>query len=228
VPWDDSAGLGGVVKAVRSGRHEFAGVLTHNGATYRESTAEGVRRSHALAMKRMGSAREAVEAVAPGPCAVSVGDTPAVSLVDDLGGADEVRPGNFVFCDLTQVALGACSLDDVAVVVACPVVSVYKRRDQALLYGGAVHLSLDSMEDQGGRRIFGRASPGWPESASVEGAVLSLSQEHGIVETGGMEPAPGDLVCVMPVHSCLTCDLYPEYATLDGERLETLRAWRGA
>ncbi|MCK4512238.1 hypothetical protein KAW64_10895 [bacterium] len=31
----------------------------------------------------------------------------------------------------------------------------------------------------------------------------------------------------MPVHSCMACNLYAEYVTLDGERLETIHKARG-
>ncbi|MBK8048604.1 MAG: hypothetical protein IPK16_16675 [Anaerolineales bacterium] len=73
---------------------------------------------------------------------------------------------------------------------------------------------------------FGRVAlfteSGW--GAPIEGAWLrSLSQEHGIVQA---EPAAyaevlgrlqvGDLLAVVPIHSCLTADLLKHYATLDG------------
>ena len=55
---------------------------------------------------------------------------------------------------------------------------------------------------------------------------MSLSQEHGVVEADPRWAAGlklGDLVSVLPVHSCLTCNLYAEYVTLDGERLGTIQ-----
>jgi len=225
VTWDDEAGLSAVSGAVLGAvRQELAGLLTHNGLAYRQTTRDGVLRAHSEAMNRMGAAGAVVSAVSGGACAVSVGDTPGASLVDDFGGADEIRPGNFVFNDVMQAAIGSCSTDDIAVAVACPVVSVYSGRREALLYGGAVHLSLDSITDESGRAVFGYVGHGWPESASFGAAVVSLAQEHGIVslsdDDGGLRP--GDLACVLPVHSCLTCNLYPEYVTLDGERLPTI------
>ncbi|MBK8048603.1 MAG: hypothetical protein IPK16_16670 [Anaerolineales bacterium] len=54
-----------------------------------------------------------------------------------------MRPGNFVFYDWTQVQVGSCGFDDVAVVAACPVVGKYPDRHEVVLYGGAVHLSKD-------------------------------------------------------------------------------------
>jgi len=56
--------------------------------------------------------------------------------------------------------------------------------------------------------------------------VRSLSQEHGVVHAEKAAFAAlterirvGDLLGVIPVHSCLTADLLKMYRTLDGERL---------
>ena len=104
-----------------------------------------------------------------------------------------------------------------AAAVACPVVGIYPERRQAVIYGGAVHLSKESLTEEAGRPIWGRLStlaPGGGLGAVVPGtAVVSLSQEHGVIEldpdllAGGFPLAIGDLVLVWPVHSCLAADL---------------------
>jgi D-serine deaminase-like pyridoxal phosphate-dependent protein len=55
----------------------------------------------------------------------------------------------------------------------------------------------------------------------------SLSQEHGVVRAtaeaweGGLgDVEVGDLLGVLPVHSCLTADLLKQYRTLGGEVLK--------
>ena len=57
----------------------------------------------------------------------------------------------------------------------------------------------------------------------------SLSQEHGILRTTPETFAAmvsvlqvGELVAVIPVHSCLTADLLKRYLTLDGEWIEMM------
>jgi D-serine deaminase-like pyridoxal phosphate-dependent protein len=178
-------------------------------------------------MSRLRSARELVSDLTAGECAVSIGDTPAASMVDELPGVDEIRPGNFVFYDLTQVAIGSCSMEDIAVAVACPVIGVYPERQRVLLYGGAVHMSLEFLEERGAR-TYGRVCPDWPGEAATSAPIVSLSQEHGVVAVppdGTAAFRLGQLVSVLPVHSCLTCDLYPAYLTLEGERFETIRGW---
>jgi D-serine deaminase-like pyridoxal phosphate-dependent protein len=120
-------------------------------------------------------------------------------------------------------------------VVACPVVALYPRRSELILYGGAVHLSKEQMPHAGGGAEYGRVvlfdAQGWGEP--LDGVWLrSLSQEHGIIAA---EPAAfarlastvsvGDLVGVGPVHSCLAADLLKRYRTVDGRWLEMMRGW---
>ena len=115
---------------------------------------------------------------------ISVGDTPSCSIIDDLGDADEIRPGNFVYYDLMQYYLGSCSFDDIAVSVACPVAGIYPERDEIVIYGGAVHLSKE-YADKGGKHfglIVRYTEDGW--SLPLPGArLISLSQKHGIIRT---------------------------------------------
>jgi D-serine deaminase-like pyridoxal phosphate-dependent protein len=93
-----------------------------------------------------------------------------------------------------------------------------------------VHLAKDFLRREDGSLAFGAVvllgDDGW--SAPIPGAwVRSLSQEHGIVHA---EPevfswltervGVGDLLGVLPVHSCLTADLLRHYLTLDGMRID--------
>ncbi len=227
VAWDDAAHITAVAGDILGAASlEFAGILSCNGPTYRERTPEGVRRVHDDALKKLRSVRELLVSHGAVTCAVSIGDTPGASLGEDFAGVDELRPGNFVFYDLTQVGTGSCELDDIAVAVACPVVGIYPERGRVLLYGGAVHLSAESMQGGDGRVVFGQASRVWPGGAVPFAPVASVSQEHGVLEADARWAAGlrlGDLVCILPVHSCITCNLYTEYVTLDGERLGTMQ-----
>jgi D-serine deaminase-like pyridoxal phosphate-dependent protein len=160
------------------------------------------------------------------PCAISIGDTPSCSVADSFAGADEIRPGCFVFYDLTMSQLGACRDEDIAVAVACPLTAKYEGWNQAVIYGGAVHLSKDFLVDEKGRKIYGYAA--FPADSSWGPAdrrapVISLSQEHGLIEMNDSflrEAKVGDVLIILPVHTCLTSDLYRSYLTLDGERVE--------
>jgi D-serine deaminase-like pyridoxal phosphate-dependent protein len=149
--------------------------------------------------------------------------------VDDLGDVDEIRPGNFVFYDLSQLAFGSCRLEDIAVAVACPVVAMRTDHRQIVIYGGAVHLSKESMRGSKGQLIYGQIatfkSGSW-SSIDDGNEVISLSQEHGIVQATDTlfeHTKVGDILLVLPVHSCLTANLLGRYLTLDGEVIEMAR-----
>ena len=169
--------------------------------------------------------RESLEAEGFTGVEVSVGDTPTCSIVDDLSQVDEIRPGNFVFYDLTQLGPGSCSEHQIAVTVGCPVVAKHPERSEIVLYGGAVHLSKESLTMADGTLSFGRVcfwqGDGWGPSLP-DTYVSSLSQEHGIVKTTPdvvERVAVGDVLMVLPVHSCLLVYLLKEYHTLDGQVL---------
>jgi D-serine deaminase-like pyridoxal phosphate-dependent protein len=132
-------------------------------------------------------------------------------MSENFSGFDEIRPGNFVYYDVMQYQLGACSIDNIAVAVACPIVSIFPLRGELAIYGGAVHLSKEHIEAENGFKLFGyvvrlKADHSWAEP--ISGAyVYSLSQEHGLIkmpEKDLLQFQPGDLIGVLPVHSCLT------------------------
>lgn len=147
---------------------------------------------------------------------LSVGDTPSVSICDDFIGVDELRPGNFVFYDVMQVAIGSCSVDDIAVCLAVPIVAIYPRRNEIVCYGGAIHLSNEyiKIEDLD---IYGLVvnilENGW-SSPIEETFVKSLYQEHSVIRTTPefiSKLRVGDIIGILPIHSCLTADAMKKY-----------------
>jgi D-serine deaminase-like pyridoxal phosphate-dependent protein len=226
ISWNQTDRIARLAAGLVSGQvASFAGLLTHAGHSYAAGSRERILAIHDETVERIGAVRDAVVAGGVERCPVSIGDTPCCSAAATFDGVDEVRPGNFVFYDMTQVELGSCAEQDVAVAVACPVVGVHPDRGRLVLYGGAIHLSKDSLVDADGRRIYGYLAltdeGGWT-AADRRCPVISISQEHGAVEA---EPADierfevGDVALVLPVHSCLTAEMFGEYLTLDGETL---------
>lgn len=204
----------------------FRGFLSHFGNTYDAVTTEQVRAIFNAGRANMLDLKEKFLHDFPG-IIISAGDTPGCSLVDDFSGLDEIRPGNFVYYDLVQYRLGSCRSDQIAAVVACPVVEVQEERSQLIIYGGAVHFSKDYVLIDG-RKVFGcgvqlqENTWGEPE-LSIQ--LVKVSQEHGIVEyPSGMKGRfkPGNLVYLVPAHSCLAANLLNAQTT-GGERLDLYR-----
>jgi D-serine deaminase-like pyridoxal phosphate-dependent protein len=144
---------------------------------------------------------------------ISIGDTPSCSILSDFGEVEEIRPGNFVYYDVMQLEIGSCREEEIAVAIACPVVAIYSERSEIVVYGGAVHLSKEGLATKNGGRHFGLiALPenrGW---GSIQKGcyVSSISQEHGVIKADGSlikKIHRGDLLMILPVHSCLSANL---------------------
>ncbi len=200
----------------------FKGLLTHSGHAYHARSVEEVKRIYHDTVLSLNTVRNILVENGISGVRVSIGDTPTCSLVDSFDGVDEIRPGNFVFYDVMQLMIGACSPEDIAVAVACPVVAKHPERGEIVLYGGAVHFSKESVTKEGGAAIFGllvcEEDNGW--GAPIEDAyVSSLSQEHGVVKAGPDLVAKtriGDILLVLPVHSCLTLNLLGDLYDMEG------------
>ncbi|MCU0457015.1 MAG: alanine racemase [Bacteroidales bacterium] len=211
-------------EAGKSGLISLRGFLTHAGHSYKATCPEEISRIHYESISGMAELKYRFMNEFPG-LIISTGDTPTCSVMDDFSMTDEIRPGNFVFYDLMQTTIGSCTPDMVAVAMACPVVAVHPERNELVIYGGAVHFSKESITDASGRTIYGAVlednGPGW--GATVQHAVLSkLSQEHGIVGAPSEfidRFKPGDIIKIMPVHSCLTAHAMGGYLTLTGRTI---------
>lgn len=213
VDWEDDESATAIAGALVGLGLTLRGLLTHAGHSYKEHTAAAVQAVYIETITRLDHLRGRLAAAGYGGLEISVGDTPCCSLVEDFSAVDEIRPGNFPYYDVMQVEIGSCGVEDVAAAVACPVVSLYPARGQAVIYGGGVHLSKEFITDRHGRRDFGwlalPTDDGW-EVLPDRSYVTSLSQEHGVlqVDTADMgRLRVGDLVLVLPVHSCMSADL---------------------
>jgi D-serine deaminase-like pyridoxal phosphate-dependent protein len=216
VPWDahqEAEAIAGIIK--RKSDFKLRGLLTHAGHTYGARDPETIGRIYHETVARLADLRNYLVAQGLAELELSIGDTPACSVIDDFNGVDEIRPGNFVYYDVMQTHIGSCSIDDIGVAVACPVVSKheYDAQPQITVYGGAVHLSKDSSIDEQGRIVFGLIGflndNGW--KVITDGTYIkSLSQEHGVIHASKAvydRVEIGDVLAILPAHSCLTVDI---------------------
>ncbi len=224
IAWDHSDAISELAQEVEaSDTLVLTGLLTHAGHSYHAASKAEIASIYQESVARIRQTMASLIQAGFPKLALSIGDTPTCSIVDDFSGVDEIRPGNFVFYDLKQVKIGSCTEQQIAVAVACPVVAKHAERNEIVLYGGAVHLSKDSFVNQDGIQVFGRVAffedGGWGSSLP-DTFVSSLSQEHGIVRTTAeilSRVHVGDVLVILPVHSCLLAYLLKDYHTLDGE-----------
>jgi len=203
----------------------FKGFLTHAGNSYNIDNISELETIHAQTADKMNLLKQKY-ARRYKDLIISTGDTPGCSLMNDFNGIDEIRPGNFVFYDLMQEKLGSCSANEIAVVLACPVVAKNQDRLEIAIYGGAIHISKEYVLDSRGNKLFGKVvffnDNGWCEPVP-ETTLFSLSQEHGIIRTSRdifQKINLGDVIGILPVHSCLTADAMGEYLSLQDEIID--------
>ena len=204
----------------------FVGFLGHSGHTYNCKTKACIKKIHAQSLQVMVFLKKMYAQSYPN-LITSLGDTPSCSVSKDFSGIDEIRPGNFVFYDLTQNQIGANSIAQIAVAMASPIVAIHNERSEIVVYCGGVHLSKDRLID-GGKTIFSKISKktktGWGDLIS-NAYVKSLSQEHGVISMPKDEIVNyniGDVLMILPVHSCMAANLMESYMTIDGHRISKL------
>lgn len=198
---------------------EFLGILTHAGQSYAcrsrdeaRAVAEQERAVMDLFARRLRESGIRVESV-------SVGSTPTCCAAEGWAGVTEIRPGNYVFFDAFQAAIGSCEAEDaLAFSVLATVIGHYPARNELLLNAGALALSKDPGP------VHVDPECGFGGLYTVEGVPLrhlrlsSLSQEHGLIR--GLAPMDfaslpvGSCLRVVPNHSCLAAACFDRYWVL--------------
>ena len=204
----------------------FDGILSHSGYTYsarsRAEILSFAKREHSTMVEFANRMREQGYSIP----SVSIGSTPAMSVVETLEGVDEVRPGNYVFYDLTQAMIGSCSVADCALTVLASVISHQPGASHVVTDAGALALSKDPgpthlggelamggiFDDYGQRRLHPKVTLG------------TLSQEHGKVIAknpsdleGSFEV--GDRIRILEHHSCLTAANFDRYWVVKNDQV---------
>lgn len=226
-----------LVRALAGSRTlRFDGLLTHSGHAYKGKSREeivAVAEQERRVMADFAASLRDQGIEVPG---VSVGSTPAMSVVERLDGVTEARPGNYAFYDLMQVGLGSCEAGDCAVTVLSSVVSHRTGEDFCVVDAGALALSKDTRLDVADGQPASPASYGEvfedyaAGTLSDDARLTSLSQEHGILSA----PLPvGSRVRILPYHSCLTVAQFDEYHVVRGGPageqtvVDRWKIWRG-
>lgn len=219
-----------VIQILRKNKKlKFKGFLSHTGHTYKASSTNEIFSWHFDALLKLQSLKNRFKPKYP-DLEVSIGDTPSCTLCTNFNGVDEIRPGNFIFFDLMQKKLGVCNLNDIAVRMVCPVIAKHPSRNEVVIYGGAIHLSKEYLLNVAAKPYYGRIIINVDGKKTLLGErnyVMRLSQEHGILRITQKNFSlinVGDLVEIIPIHSCLTANLSQNYLTTDGEAIKMINS----
>jgi len=187
----------------------FRGLLSHAGHAYAAaSDSETASFAKAEAEVLNTLAAQVVDRGVTVP-EISVGATPTARFSVQQPGITELRPGNYIYFDRTQVALGSASWDDCALTVLARVVG-RPAPDRVILDCGSKTLSTDQTRGLPGNAGYGTVFKSLDEPTPDESLTIErLSEEHATVRVsnGHCKLAPGDLVRVLPNHACVVSNL---------------------
>ncbi len=201
VDYTDKAGLANLLKTI--GPDRFRGYYVHSGHTYDTVSTTEIGQIHQQLLDAISVVKS--YPFVPSSCEFTIGDTPACSTQEDFSGVNSIGPGNFIYYDLVQSGLGSCSISDIAVCLASPVLELNAQDKTAILHAGWVQLGKDRLNDGTyGRLVRLKEDLTW-DADEIVGKMIKLSQEHG---TAVMDPdvlsslTPGDMIGILPVHAC--------------------------
>lgn len=192
------------------------GIFTYPG----QGSADPNARKRAAREQRIALtvAVRSLESVGLPPEVVSAGSTPTVEF-SASGPITEIRPGEYVFCDLDNLRLGACTEEQIALFVATTVVSD-RVAGQVIVDAGTKALSREGDQVKG----FGRV--GLPHGPVLDGpAIARVNEYHGYLALPDRRPRPslGTVLPVVPNHVCPVVNNFDELlvANIDGNLLAT-------
>jgi D-serine deaminase-like pyridoxal phosphate-dependent protein len=118
-----------------------------------------------------------------------------------------------------QVGLGAAAWDDCALTVLARVVS-RPARDRIILDSGSKTLTNDMARGSGNTGGYGAVLRALDSALPDESLVIErLSEEHATVRASEGSPlAPGDLVRIVPNHSCVVSNLVDQTWLVNGDQ----------
>lgn len=198
---DETASLAKLIDELPNLR--FAGIMTY---PITQRTGEFFAETY-RALDRVGLRAEVV----------STGGTPTIGLLRQVPGVTEHRAGTYIFNDRACVEKGVAGWDDCAMRILATVVS-RPTRDRAIIDAGSKSLTSDTLGLDGHGRIVE-----YPDAR-----IYRLNEEHGYVHLpeGSRAPEVGEVISIIPNHTCVVTNLHDELVGVRKGRVETV--WRVA
>lgn len=193
----------------------LVGLLAHAGHAYGAQSPAQIADIAAAEIRDLLDLRTRLTACGLSHLTISTGSTPTALGAPIAAGADEIRPGNYTFLDLTALRLGIAVPDDLALSVVARVVAV--NETYAIIDAGSKTLSSDHGPHGTGGSGFGKAIAVAGDGSLSAFSVEKLSEEHGFLRLDGGSLDIGDLVRIFPNHSCAVVALSDHFMMRDSD-----------
>jgi len=196
------------------------GLLSHAGQGYTAATAAELETVAAREIQILTTLAARAKDRGVDVREVSVGATPTARFITRQKGATEMRPGNYVFFDRTQVGLGAAAVEQTALHIVSTVVS-RPAPTRVIFDAGAKTLAADGCRGFTSSPGHGIVFPSLDADRPDPSIVLErLSEEHATARVPADCPLRvGDRVRIVPNHSCVVTNLMDELPLVDGDRI---------
>lgn len=181
---------------------KLVGIGTHPGHVYGASSSEEVKKVADEEMTAMKRAKKNLEIAGYKVDIVATGSTPTAMYVAEDENITVLRPGNYVFYDNIQMALGVVPESRCALTVLGTIIS-HPREDTLIMDVGSKCLGLD----KGAHGISLVKGYGVIKD-HPELLITDLSEEVGKIKIiGDTKVKVGDKLQVIPNHACSTANM---------------------
>jgi D-serine deaminase-like pyridoxal phosphate-dependent protein len=196
------------------------GLLSHAGHAYHAGSEDELRSIAAEEARLLQDVAARARQKGATIDEISVGATPTARFSATTAGLTELRPGNYVYFDRTQVALGAAALQDCALTVLATVVT--RHEDRLIFDSGSKTLTNDAARGAGNEG-YGAVLTQVEDVSAIDAnlRIERLSEEHATVRMldGASALQPGQRVRIVPNHSCVVSNLVDDVVLVDGTRV---------
>jgi D-serine deaminase-like pyridoxal phosphate-dependent protein len=228
---DDESAERLVHRLANSEAVDFRGLLTHAGHAYRAHNRSQAYQAACEERNVITAFAAQLRDLGIAIPEISIGSTPTARAIDDLTGVTEIRPGNYVFYDAFQSAIGSCELDEAAFSVLATVISVHPDVGRAVVDAGSLALSKDPgpthVDPDCGFGVVVATDDLHPLPGL---RITDVNQEHGSLSGPGVQALhPGSRIRILPNHSCLSAACFDRYHIVRGTEVvdewHPVRGW---
>ena len=235
VVWDDRGSIDFVRSVSSLPGLQILGILTHAGHAY-DGPGPDDASSHASVARIADEERDRMLAFASillnsgavridrDHFEISIGSTPTMSAFHNVSRdglrITEIRPGNYIFNDAIQSALGVAPLRNCALTVYSSIISKHPdprgSHERVFLDAGRKILTSDTGYGTDGYGVILHSASTMTPLPHAH--LDKLSEEHGWVDVpGGSTLAVRDRVRIVPNHSCVVMNTQRVAHLVDGE-----------